>query len=889
FRVEVPAVDAAQPMTLRLVSGERRAEASGQFVPEKRWRLFAGFKIHNDIGFTDIQPHIQELDNRNTDGVIDLVGRFPFYKFNFETSWLAENYLQSRERARARRLLELAAQGRVGVSALYLNLMTGMCTGEELYRALYTSYALHKKHGLPFQFACLTDAPSHTWFVPTLLAGVGVKGFALGSNQTRAPLLEHSTLNEDSPFWWEGADGARVMSWYARSYLQFHRLLGRQDGSVEALETTIPQFLARYRRAEYPTDAVLVYGLYTDNAEIGHGETRVVEEWNRAYEFPKIVPALDSDYYAYVEKNFGGKLPVRRGDGGAYWEDGAASTARETAVNRETQRLLPVAEMASALACSLDPRLRHPAEEFREAWKNLMFYDEHTWGAHTSIRQPDREFVTRQWEVKQSFAWRAHWAAKDLLTRSLNRLVQHIGRDGPMLYVFNPDVRPRTDAVQVELNLGQYVVDWGSGREVELDTVLERDGYRVARFLARDVPALGYRTYSVRNRPAQAAAPDSSRSSEVESRYYRVRLDPRTGAIASVFDKELVRELADASAPYKLNELLYASGGEDSRILHDLTSLPPAKLEISSSREAQLVENVRTPYGRRVKVRARAEHIPKLETEITVYDDIKRIDVVNRLEKEEVRAKEAVYFAFPFRVSPPELAYQIQNGFVRVEKDQLPGAGKEWFTTQNLIVARDQEVTIAWATPDAPLVTLTDINRGRWPKHLEPSNGHVFSYVMNNYWFTNYKAAQGGEFTFRYFLTSGCGLTSEALARFDAATRSPLVVYPYYDTTNVAFSRREAKLPMAQRSFFTVSAENVQVAAVKPAEDGNGIIVRLLETAGRHGTARLAGFPFTVSGAYLANGVEENLKPLPTSGGAVEAPLGPHQYTTVRLAQSPNH
>jgi hypothetical protein len=89
------------------------------------------------------------------------------------------------------------------------------------------------------------------------------------------------------------------------------------------------------------------------------------------------------------------------------------------------------------------------------------------------------------------------------------------------------------------------------------------------------------------------------------------------------------------------------------------------------------------------------------------------VDIVNRLRKEGVRAKEAVYFVFPFRVSPPELLYQIQNGFVRAERDQLPGAGREWFTTQNLIVARDGGVSIAWATPDAPLVTLTDINRGR--------------------------------------------------------------------------------------------------------------------------------------------------------------------------------
>ena len=38
---------------------------------------------------------------------------------------------------------------------------------------------------------------------------------------------------------------------------------------------------------------------------------------------------------------------------------------------------------------------------------------------------------------------------------------------------------------------------------------------------------------------------------------------------------------------------------------------------------------------------------------------------------------------------------------------------------------------------------------------LDPHRGTIFSYVMNNYWHTNYVAGQGGDFTFRYVLTSG--------------------------------------------------------------------------------------------------------------------------------------
>ena len=83
----------------------KASRVEGEFRPEKRWRIFAGFKIHNDIGFTDLQPNVQELDNRNTDGVLDIISRYPFYKFNFETTWLVDNYFHPRGLATAAILL----------------------------------------------------------------------------------------------------------------------------------------------------------------------------------------------------------------------------------------------------------------------------------------------------------------------------------------------------------------------------------------------------------------------------------------------------------------------------------------------------------------------------------------------------------------------------------------------------------------------------------------------------------------------------------------------------------------------------------------------------------------------------------------------------------------
>lgn len=883
-RVEVPAVNAPAPYELAL-SGQGEARAfQGEFRPEKRWRIFAGLKIHNDIGYTDLQPHVQELDNRNTDHALELIRKYPFFKFNLETSWLVDNYMHSRDAASRQELVRAAVANRMGINAMYLNLMSGMCTGEEMYRSLYYTKSLAKRHGVPMKFACLTDTPSHTWFTPSVLAENGVVGFALGSNQTRGGLLQKSHLNEDSPFWWEGVDGRRVVTWFARTYLQLQRLVGDKP-SIDRLERTVPQFLARYRRAGYAVDGVLLYGLYTDNAGIRDGEVDIIKKWNDTYAFPKITPSTDADYYEYITRNFAKKLPVYRGDGGAYWEDGAASSAYETTMNRASQILLPQAEAAAALSTAFHPAELYPMDEFHEAWKNLLFYDEHTWGAHSSVAQPDRKFVTAQWEVKRSFAWRANWAATDLATRSLNRLVQNISLDGPTMFVFNQEPRARTGVVEFELDSGRRLMDPSTGAAVPVEVVRERQGYRVQRFLARDVPGFGYRTYpveAVQGTPAPAPRPHQY-TWQIESRYYRVTFDRTTGAIASIFDKELGRELADSGATYKLNQLLYVSGGGDSRLMTDEVRLKPPRFDITSSSGASLIENT----GQRITIRAQARSVPEIETEVTVYDDLKRVDIVNRLRKEAVREKEAVYFAYPFAVKPPELALQVQNTWVRPNVDQLPGACRDWFTTQNVVVARDAGAAIAWATPDAPLVTLTDINRGLWMKHLDISNGHIYSYPMHNYWFTNYKADQGGNHTFRYAITSAARLSAAELARFDADTRRPLVGYALYDTGNVRLVPVKRRMPSGSGEFFKIDSTHATVSSFKQAEDGRGFILRLQETGGEKGVTKFASPVFPLASVELANGVEDAQAPLAVKGGVVEIPLKPWTYTTVRVTFAP--
>jgi hypothetical protein len=887
--VEVPAQSQPTTTTLQLNCDGNTAHVTHDFTPAKQWKLFICPKVHNDVGYTDLQPHVNELDNRNTDTALDIMDRFPFYKFNFETSWLVDNFLDCRNARQKQRFFDYAKRERATLNVFYLNLMTGLCSGEELYRAMYFTQRLRRERGSTFDFACLTDAPSHSWFLPALLSDVGVKCFSNGSNQTRAPILHFSGLNENSPFYWEGLNGERIFMWFARSYTQWKRLTGpdftNKSANYDYLKTSVPQFLTAFLRSDYNPDAVMIYGAYVDNASIPDtGEAELIEQWNREYEYPKMVVASDAEYFEYIEKNFGARLPTYRGDAGAYWEDGAASTAAATKLTRNAHDILPAAETAAALATLFDPRNRYPHEDVWGAWKNVMFYDEHTWGAHNSISQPDREFVTRQWEIKEAYATRANLDARNLLARGFNRLCQQINVEGDTVLAFNWQNYARTEPLEVELNGGQHLVELATGKPLPLDLISEKDGWKRVRFLAENVPAFGYKGYAIRGlTPADVKKNENASGDTIESKFYRLTVDTQTGGVKSLLDKTANRELVDASAPYKLNEYLYVSGGEGSLILNHAFGTAPANLKIDVPASAEIVENFKTPFGQRIVVVTKAKNTPSLRSEYLVYESIKRVDVVNTFDKQPTRAKEAVYFAYPFAARQPAFEVQIQNGWCRPNDDQLPGACREWFTPQNLIHLRDGSFDVAWATPDAPLVCLTDINRGKWLTHLPITNGHVYSYALNNYWFTNYRAEQGGTFKFRYSITSGDALDRVALARFDADTRAPVLAYPFVSSFSAGVAKAGRPMPAASGSFLALDAPNLQMVTLKEAEDHDGFILRLREIAGRAGEAELQLPTLRLREAHLCNGVEVNQRKLTSTATSVRVPYKPNQYVTVRL------
>jgi alpha-mannosidase len=224
--------------------------------------------------------------------------------------------------------------------------------------------------------------------------------------------------------------------------------------------------------------------------------------------------------------------------------------------------------------------------------------------------------------------------------------------------------------------------------------------------------------------------------------------------------------------------------------------------------------------------------------------------------------------------------YANQVGWVNPAKDELAGGSREWYVAHEWAAVSGNEFTAAVTPIDAPLVNFGDIMRGKWPTEFHPASGTIFSWVMNNYWGTNFQAWQGGDFTFRYAITSSDRLDPVALTRFGSDALTPL------ESAGVAGSFDKTQLPVEGGSFLKIDNPTVSLSTWKLAEDGDGSILRLQETSG--GTAQVAvTSPFlSFSRAWDCSLVEDNRSEIPVSDGVIRTTLGPFEVKTIRVRTS---
>ncbi len=851
--------------------------------PQKQWTLYLVPHVHLDIGYTDYQAKVAAIHARILDEAMDLADKHPGFRFSTDGEWNLEQFLKSRTPEERQRMLQAIRDRKIYIPAQSSNLLTGFPTAETLIRSLYPSADFSREHGTPDDYANITDVPSYSWSYASILAAAGISYFAAGSNNDRAPVLLLGHLNQHSPFWWEGPDGGKVLLWYSRHYEQMEFLFGLPP-HTETGEEILPLFLQMYEHPEYRANAAIIFGTQVENTDLFPQQAELAEQWNAHYVYPHIEYSGFHDAMEAIARQFGDRVPTLRGDGGPYWEDGIGSDAGFAALERENENRAPTAEKLATISTLVNPRLAVNRDELNSMWANMVQMDEHTWTSWNSVSDPSSNEAREQLQVKDSRATSASALRDNLLRGSMASLADSINAGVNSLIVFNGLNWTRDGDVTTDLDRGWEIADPATGKVIPYVTIGEGPNFRKVEFRAIQVPAVGYKVYGLREATAPPPAAQASAATTLETPYYRVEMDPSAGSIRSLYDKQLGRELVNTTSPWRLGQYLYVSGGdqEPNSILQYRAVSPKPRLEVHPAGNGRLISEERTSWGWRVLMASSAENTPSIQTEIRLFHDEKKIEIIEEVDKKPELKKEAVYFAFPFAMSHPQFRYEIQNGVVDPAKDMLPGAGREWFSVQHWVSVQQDGASATVMPLDASLVTLGDINRGEWPTSFGERPGTIFSYVMNNYWHTNYRASQGGPFRFRYVITSAAQTDAPALSRMGWEETTPLEDDQIH-SQDKALDVPEP-LPGNQSSFLAVDDPDVLVDTWKPAEDGHGTILRLIDLGGSARTVSVGVPLIALSKVVQTYAIERGDATI-----ALENPhhfrveIHPHQIVTLRL------
>jgi len=249
------------------------------------------------------------------------------------------------------------------------------------------------------------------------------------------------------------------------------------------------------------------------------------------------------------------RLPVTARDMGYYHQGTGLSRVEFKIANRRGENLILNAEKFGAIASFLGAR--YPDKALDKAWRQLLFNQHHDAITGTPC---DRAYLDLMAGYREAIELSA-----DALHRSLRYISRFVNTAAPAptprslpLFIFNPLNWERSDVVEAQVALpagwkGFKLVD-ETGDDVVSEKVVGSSNR--LRFIAQQVPSLGYRTYYLVEDRDSPPTPQTTAGSGIENDFLRIVVDPnKGGGITSLYDKEARRELIPAGeAP--ANELV---------------------------------------------------------------------------------------------------------------------------------------------------------------------------------------------------------------------------------------------------------------------------------------------------------------------------------------------
>jgi alpha-mannosidase len=504
------------PLPCRGDSPEKTAEP-GTFsvIPHTHWEgaVFKTREEYLEMGLPNILQALHLLETQ------------PDYRFTLDQVAYVKPFLERypEQEAAFRRFV---AEGRLQL-VLGMDVMPDVNQpgGETFVRQMQYGKGYYRRElGRDVTAAWLIDTFGHHAQMPQLLQRAGYQSFWFSRGVP--------TPNHPSEFLWEGIDGSRIPAfWLPHSY----GLLYNSPGDLPAFSTFVRQ---RYNLLTPNARGADRVGL--SGADVSTPEEHLaplVRAFNRQPDRPFTLRlAVPAEFETVVSRRT--DRPVFKGELNPIFQGTYSSRIELKQWMRTMEQLLTTAEKLSVLSNGRGD----PADEqaLWRAWEPVLFNETHDLASGVMT---DHVYE----DTLRSYAF-ARRLADEFIGRTWDAFTARIDTRGPgtPMVVFNTLGWPRTDTAEIKLGLAEkgiaavaLVDDEGQQVPVQVEeTSRYADGglqeVRLA-FLARDVPAMGYRTYHLVPK-TEGSLPEASPvdAATLENEFYRLVVDPRTGAITSL-------------------------------------------------------------------------------------------------------------------------------------------------------------------------------------------------------------------------------------------------------------------------------------------------------------------------------------------------------------------
>ena len=867
-----------------LFDGHRpMAEVAFTWKPPRHWTIYEVFSSHVDIGLHDPQYKQRLMGTRHLDRAQELLDQAAGepdasrFRYVVEGLWWWNNYALDRSEAAAGRFVEKYAKpGLVGIGASHSGNRTEAYGAEELCRSAYYARELRYRWGLAADAMVMADNNGMTWPLVQAYAEAGIRYIGFYPNPWNPDAVNcwspggtpgsRIDVGWDSAlphlFYWRGADGtSRILVWSNLSYGNLSSFsFGHNKSDPKAIAPIMARQLA-VAEARYPYDVWMV-PCYNDNQAPCLDASKRAKAWNAVWRWPELRTVGDlSVPFRQVEERFGKQIPTLSGLMTAGWAQHPVCTPALLAEKFEADRLLPTAEKLATLARLTDPDYLYPVLGFRRAWDALVCNDEHGYG--TSYYKGRTVYDT--WLQKREWIAQASKTAAEESRRALRAIAAQVEADGPAVLVFNPTLQARCETVDAELPdacAGRGVIRCPDGTATPALSV-----GRTLRFRTTALPPLGYAVFKLEAGAAESAAAKALAEPPVlENAFYRLTFGA-DGGIAGIYDKELKRELVDARAPYRCNQLVYSKDRN--------------KTFVSPRRPRFEVET--SALGQTVTARFDDTNtLAEIVQSVSLPSHEKRIDIDNRLNH--VRDLGSVkrwdrfgYYAFPFDVPEGEFRVGLNGCHANAYKDQTGLATDTYHAARDWSYVGNGAFGVALVQRDSQLVECGKIHSPKRTFGEKPETSHLYAYVFND-WLYGHAYVTGPShinLRFRFSIRSQAGTFEEARVQqlAERAVLPPLAC--------VIPRAQRGALPAREHSFMRADADNVELLTLKLSETpGHGVVARFHETCGKKtkGVALQLGFggEHRLTACTLLEQEEKALK-------KPRLAFGPFGYFTLRI------